>query len=206
MTSWVLRSTRARLVHAANSTGSPSGGGVIPTAATSRGRSVSAVDLALRGEERRQRFPLGALRLAGQCEGKGRVESRVVVAATGSEHAHGERARGLNKRGIVEQRERLLRRVAHVAGCGAFVARGRIEVGQHRMQKRALPMRVDATAPLAVAVAGDVVAVRELQCNVVARRLVRLGARAAEIAQVEQAGNRESVIAHELGFESAGIL
>ena len=83
---------------------------------------------------------------------------------------------------IVEQRQRLLRRVAHDPDGRAFLARRGVEIRQHRMQERPLPVHVDATAILPIIDIGDVVAVRELQRVVVIVRLIRFDARSAHVA------------------------
>ena len=75
-----------------------------------------------------------------------------------------------------------------------------VEVGQHRVQERALPVHVNAAAVLPLVGVGDVVAVGELEVRVVAGRLVGLDARAADL-EVEQPGDRQGVVADELGLE-----
>ena len=112
----------------------------------------------------------------------------------------GQDARGLDEGRVVEQREGLLRRVGDGADGGAFLARRGVEVRQHRVQERPLPVHVDAAAVLAFVAIGHVVAVGELEVRVVAGRLIGDGARAADV-QVEQAGDRQRVVADELGLE-----
>ena len=62
----------------------------------------------------------------------------------------GEHAGGLDERRVVQQRQRLLRRVGDGARGGAVLARWGVEVRQHRVQERPLPVHVDAAAVLPV--------------------------------------------------------
>ena len=131
----------------------------------------------------------------------GGVGASFVLKETGCEDAG-----GFDEGGVVEEGEGLLGGVAVGAGGGAFVASGGVEVGHHGMEEGALPVGVDAAAPLAGVGVGDVVAIGELEGFVVVVGLIGFDGGAADVFEVEEAGDGEGVVADELGFEAAGIL
>ena len=118
---------------------------------------------------------------------------------------HRQSFRGLDEFGIIKQSQRLLGSVRNVSSTNAVFTTGGIEVCEHRVQKRALPMHINAAAILSVIVIGDIFAAGELNVGVVAVRLVGLAAWTADV-RVEQAGDRQGVVAHEFRFQPTWIL
>ena len=112
---------------------------------------------------------------------------------------------GFDEAGIVQERQCLLGRVGDVAIGGAFFAAWGVEVGEHRVHEGPLPVHVEAAAELAVVGFGIVVAVGELDVDVITRRLIGVDAGAADI-EGDETGDGEGVVADEFGFESAGVL
>ena len=104
--------------------------------------------------------------------------------------------------GSFEQREGLLRGVGDGSRGGAFLARGCVEVGQHRMQEGPLPVHVNAPSVLAMVGVGNVVAIGKLKVGVVTGRLVGEDARPADV-QVDQPRDGQRVVANEFGIEPA---
>src|SRR5438876_8392816 len=74
--------------------------------------------------------------------------------------------------GIVEQHQRLQRRVRIHAVHGAFLARGCIEGLKTRMQKGALPLRVNAAPVKIVSMTGGILALGKVQGGEVSVRLI----------------------------------
>ena len=73
--------------------------------------------------------------------------------------ARGQRARGLERRRIVEQRQRLQRRVGADAAHRAELAAGGVERHEARIRRRAAPERVEAAAvPILALLVGPLVA------------------------------------------------
>ena len=165
---------------------------------------VSRVVRLLVGDEFLERRTFGGLDLASDREAEG--EGEAIRTGRRRQEASGERTGGFDEDGVIEQRQRLLRRIAIAAERGAFIAGGSVEVDEHRVQEHALPMHVQATAPLVRTAAGDIGTVRKLDRLVIAGRLVGLGAGAADVGGVQQARDGERVVADEFGVESAGIL
>src|SRR5205085_328133 len=110
---------------------------------------------------------LGGFHRAGDSEFEGALDAGLVVGMLFMEEAGGEGAGGLNEGGVVQEGKSLLRSVGYDAIGGAFVAIGSIEVRKHGMQEGALPMHVDASAPLAVIGVSHVGSARELEILVV---------------------------------------
>ncbi len=79
------------------------------------------------------------------------------------EDAVGEGSRGFNEDRVIEQIERLERRVASGAGGDAFFARGCVEGEKPGVDEGALPPRVHAAAVAGGAVVGGVGAFREIE-------------------------------------------
>ena len=114
----------------------------------------------------------------------------------------GEDARGFRERRVIQQRQRLLRGVGNVAAGDAFLARGGIEVGEHRLEKRALPMGIHATPILPVIGVGIIVPVGELEVHVVTGRLIGMGAGPADV-RIQQARDEQRIVPHEFRFQPA---
>jgi len=164
-----------------------------------------AVALELAPEEGAQALELAGAGSAADGQAEGAVEAAVGVGPLAGDAVR-EDAGGLDEARVVEQGQGLLRGVADGADGGALVAGGRVEVGQHRVEEGPLPVHVEASAPLLIVPAGDVFPVGKLEGLVIAVGLVGLGARPPDVPQVEQAGDGQGVVAHELGLEPAGIL
>ena len=96
-------------------------------------------------------------------------------------HPLGDRARGFEILRIVEQHQRLQRRVRALAGDGAEQPFGRVEVDRRRRRRRPLPDGVEAAAIEIVALAFDVVRrVPRRERFPQAGRLIRIDARSAD--------------------------
>src|SRR5688500_18019898 len=83
--------------------------------------------------------------------------------------------------------------------------RRRVEREQARGEERPLPPGVQAPAVQVLALALVVRAQREVEEVPVARRLVRLDARPADLRD-EQAADRQRVVTHELGIQAEAPL
>src|SRR5206468_2908774 len=95
-----------------------------------------------------QRLLLLCLRLTGESGFECLPESFVVACALPPEEPGCEEARGLDERRVVQQGERLLRRVAHDPLRRAFVTGRGVEIREHGMQEGALPVDVETTSRL----------------------------------------------------------
>ena len=139
-------------------------------------------------------------------EGFGEGEADAVgVVVSGGEETGGPDACGFDEGRVVEEREGLLRRVGGGAEGDAVLAGGCVEVREHGVEERALPVRVDAAAVLVRALVRVVVAVGELETGVVVCGLIGFDGRAAR-GEVEEAGDGESVVADGFGFETPRVL
>ena len=137
--------------------------------------------------------------------GATRARSGVSPAACSVRTCAGERAGRFDVGRIVQQHERLLRRVAARPLDGAFLAAGGVEGDQAGVQERPLPVGVQAAAILALALVVLPFARGEVQVLPVAGRLIRLHARPADLGH-EQAADRQGVVADQLGVEAEAAL
>src|SRR5206468_3767110 len=104
-------------------------------------------------------------------------QTRVVAFVRTLQYVLSKDAGAFYERRIVQQRERLLGTVGNVAGADGFFASRSVEVREHRLEKRSLPMSVNSAAVLAFVFVGIIVAIGELNVRVVAGGLIREGAR-----------------------------
>ena len=137
--------------------------------------------LALVGQESRQRIELGWLRLPQQRPFKQPLQSLAIVAGL-AEGEHRQASRGFEETRIIEQGERLQRRVRFAPNPRALFPGRCIEVGQQRMKERSLPVHLDAAAVTPIVLLFGIVAIRELQLRVIAGWLVRKDWWTTEIA------------------------
>ena len=150
--------------------------------------------------------PAEFFRAWGTAEGFGEgAEDAVGVVIGGGEETGGPDAGGFDEGRVVEEREGLLGRVGGGAEGDAVLAGGGVEVSEHGVKERALPVRVDAAAVLVRALVRGVVAVGELEPGVVACGLIGFDGRAAG-GEVEETGDGEGVVADGFGFETARVL
>src|SRR6185369_11972922 len=104
-----------------------------------------------------------------------------------AQNAHRKRTGGFDIGRVVQQHQRLLRKVRPAAVRGTLLSARRVESNDARMQERALPPRVKSTTILVRSLAGFVSARRKIQVLPVTVGLIRFRARAAD-AWIEQAG------------------
>ena len=150
-------------------------------------------------------FPCGRLTVQGNVVGGGKaglIRRRFFVLKEAGRKSAG----GFDEGGIIQQRERLLRGVAVDPGSGALIPGRRIEVREHGMEEGALPVRVDTATPLPRVGVSDIVPVRELERLVIAGRLVGFHTGAADALEVQQTGDGEGIVPHELGLETTRVL
>lgn len=140
----------------------------------------------------------------GEGFGEGEADAFGVVVS-GGEKTGGPDPGGFDEGRIVEERKGLLRGVGGGAEGDAVLARGGVEVSEHGVEERALPVRVDAAAVLVRALVRGVVAVGELEPGVVVCGLIGFDGRAAR-GKVEEPGDGEGVVADGFGFETSRVL
>ena len=120
--------------------------------------------------------------------------------AASRHHPPRQRPRRFERRRIVQQRQRLQRRVGADAAHRAELAAGRVEGHEARIRRRAPPERIQAAAVAILAAAGGplVGVVRHVPDAV---RLDRVDARAEHLA-AEQTARRQRRVANHLGFQA----
>ena len=134
--SWRFRITRASSVQAASSGSSaPVGTGWVPICRNREAAAGSRLHSVRWLERKRWRDPARKPSAAGRARvqrraGSGRNPRGVPTAAKTFRQS----ARRFDKGRVVQERQRLLRRVGHRAAGRAFLPRRRIEVGQHRLR------------------------------------------------------------------------
>lgn len=170
-----------------------------------RGGDVSFVVVEMRLQQVFEDFGLGGIDVAGDGSAEGEVESVTRSGTAVSQNRFGEGSRGFDVARIVEQDQRLQRRVRACSVGGAFLAVGGVEREQAGMQVLPLPVRVEAAAVQALASIVLPFTSREVEVREVARGLIRLDAFAAELRH-EQAADRQRVVAHEFGVNAEAAL
>ena len=144
----------------------PAGAGASPTPSSFFAAAVSAVYSFVMLVDRRSDEDAAFLGASAARESVGRNAQSIRSAGfappsfTISTREH---ARGFDVGRIVQQHQRLQRRVRSRADRGAFLARRRVERHQARMQERPLPPRVQPAAILILAVIVRPFARREIQ-------------------------------------------
>ena len=99
----------------------------------------------------------------------------------GAQDAGGKGAGGFDECRVIEQGEGLHRGVGTVPVGGAFITTGGVKGEQHWMEVSALPVHVDAAAPLVLVLMGLVFTSGEVQIRIIPRGLIRPGAEAADL-------------------------
>ena len=208
MVSCRFRSTRVTEVQAASSAGSTSGGRRgIADAQQARGprrgrRGYCRSCLARSGARTAASAGRGGRARARRKARSSRADGSVPASR---DHPGRQHARRLDVGRVVEQDQRLERRVRPRALDHALLPRRGVEGQQARVEERPLPVGVEAAAILVVAVVGVILARGEVEEDPVARRLVGLDAGPADLAG-EQPADGQGVVADQLGVEPEGVL